>query len=189
MKRRLRPDEARLWRGVAQTLVLAPGAALPPDPDLIAAPPPVSPQAPEPKGPRPPAKRIKPAAKSPALATAKPRTAPPKPAAPPQAIEPGRKRRIARERDPIEARLDLHGMDQDRARAALHSFILRASDQGFRAVLIITGKGNLGDGILRTRTPDWLAEAPVRERVAGYALAERHHGGAGALYVALKRRS
>jgi DNA-nicking Smr family endonuclease len=104
-------------------------------------------------------------------------------------IEPRRKRRIVRERDDIEGRLDLHGLDQDRARAALHGFLLGAYDRGLRAVLVITGKGTLGDGILRKRTPDWLAEPVVRHIVAGVSEAARHHGGSGALYVALKRKN
>ena len=114
----------------------------------------------------------------------------PKPApAAPGDIEPRRKRRLIRERDPIDLRLDLHGMDQDRARAVLTGFLLRAYDEGVRAVLVITGKGYQGDGILRRRTPDWLAEPPLRAVVAGVSEAGRRHGGEGALYVALKRKS
>ena len=112
------------------------------------------------------------------------------PAAPaaPQAIEPNRRRRIARAREPIGARLDLHGHDQDRARAALHDFLLRAHEDGVRAVLVITGKGRTGGGVLRARTPEWLGEAPARRVVAGVSPAEARHGGEGALYIALKRR-
>jgi DNA-nicking Smr family endonuclease len=54
-------------------------------------------------------------------------------------------------------------------------------------VLVITGKGALGDGVLRRRTPEWLAEPPLRSVVAGVSEAHRARGGAGALYVALKR--
>ncbi|HKR87801.1 MAG TPA: Smr/MutS family protein, partial [Phenylobacterium sp.] len=103
-------------------------------------------------------------------------------------IEPNRHHRIARERDEIAARLDLHGYDQDRARAVLESFLHRAWDEGFRAVLVITGKGLQGDGILRRRTPEWLAAPHLAKIVAGVSEAHRRHGGAGALYVALKRR-
>lgn len=106
----------------------------------------------------------------------------------PHAIEPLRRRRIVRERDAIGARLDLHGLDQDRARGALHAFLIRAHAQGHRAVLVITGKGALGDGILRRRAPEWLTEPAVRPLVAGVSQADRRHGGAGALYIALKRR-
>jgi DNA-nicking Smr family endonuclease len=118
-----------------------------------------------------------------------PKTKPPQPHLSAAAsIEPLRKRRISKEREPIEARLDLHGLDQDRARVVLHDFLLRAHGYGFRAVLVITGKGVLGDGVLRRRTPDWLAEPKVRPLIAGVSQAERHHGGEGALYIALKRR-
>ena len=131
----------------------------------------------------------KPAAAAPAIpATAGAKLVRKAPATPPAPIEPGRKRRIARARDPIEARLDLHGMDQDRARAALHGFLRRTHADGLRAVLVITGKGLTGDGILRRRTPDWLAEPEVRGLIAGVSQAERRHGGEGALYVALKKR-
>ena len=73
------------------------------------------------------------------------------------------------------------------ARAALHAFLRRAHDQGLRAVLVITGKGALGDGVLRRRAPDWLAEPAVRPLIAGVSPAARRHGGEGALYIALKR--
>lgn len=176
MTRTLKPEEARLWSLVVATVRPARTARIP-------TPPPSEPKAAA--GPKPPPKFVKRKAAQ---------TAPPPPApkptipAPPERIEPGRLRRIARERDPIGARLDLHGLDQDRARSALHGFIARAQDEGTRAVLIITGKGSRGDGILKRRAPEWLAEPPSRARVAGVASADRRHGGDGALYVALKRR-
>lgn len=168
MKRTIRPEEARLWGVVTGTVRpsrasrKSPPPPEPADPDAAAAHLPLD-----------------------ALVTR--RTRPPE--APPEGIEPNRKRRIARAREPIAARLDLHHMDQVRARAALHAFILGAHEDGARAVLVITGKGALGDGVLRRRVPEWLAEAPVRAVVAGLSPAERHHGGEGALYVALKRKS
>jgi DNA-nicking Smr family endonuclease len=108
--------------------------------------------------------------------------------APPADVDPNLHRRIARGREHLAARIDLHGMTQDAARAALTGFIRRSVDDGWRAVLVITGKGVSGDGVLRRRVPDWLAEAPLREHVAGVSEAHRHHGGEGALYVALKRK-
>lgn len=108
---------------------------------------------------------------------------------PPGRIEPNRKRRIAKEHDPIGARLDMHGLDQDRARATLEAFIRRAFDDGHRAVLVITGKGKVGHGVLKQRTPEWLADPGLREMIAGVSVADQRHGGEGALYVALKRRT
>jgi DNA-nicking Smr family endonuclease len=84
-------------------------------------------------------------------------------------------------------RIDLHGLNQDEARAELIAFLEDCVRRGVRGALVITGKGTLGDGILRRRVPDWLAETPLRRLVAGLSEAHRRHGGAGALYVALKR--
>jgi len=81
----------------------------------------------------------------------------------------------------------LHGLNQDRARAVLEAFIFRSWTEGMRAVLVITGKGLRGDGVLRRMTPEWLADPRLRDVVAGISEAQRHHGGQGALYVALKR--
>lgn len=180
MKRPLRPEETRLWGVITATVRPAHGRAHPAA-AVMAAP------------------AVLPAVKAPPKFAGKRAVAAPPPAAAspakrkvataaPGGIEPNRQRRIARLRDDLDARLDLHGLDQDAARATLHAFILRAQAEGYRAVLVITGKGSLGDGILRRRTPEWLAEPAVRHAVAGISEAHRHHGGAGALYVALKRK-
>jgi DNA-nicking Smr family endonuclease len=106
----------------------------------------------------------------------------------PATIEAGLHRRLARGREDLAARIDLHGLTHDAARAALTRFIRSSADDGWRAVLVITGKGVGGDGVLKRRVPDWLAEPPIREHIAGVSEAHRRHGGEGALYVALKRR-
>jgi len=177
MKRPLRPEETTLWAAVAATVRLAPGRAPPPLPHAPATSLPATPS----KG----ANGAK-APKAPAV------KAPPKPRQPyaaPETIEPQRKRRIVRGRDEIAGRLDLHGLDQDQARRALHDFLLRAHADGARAVLVITGKGRMGDGVLRRRAPEWLADPALRPIVAGLSQADRHHGGEGAFYIALKRRT
>jgi DNA-nicking Smr family endonuclease len=107
----------------------------------------------------------------------------------PAAVDARLHRRLVREREPVAARIDLHGLNYDDARAALTGFILRAADQGWRAVLVITGKGNLGEGVIRRHAPEWLAASPLRQHVAGLSQAHRRHGGEGALYVALKRKT
>lgn len=173
LKRSLRPEELALWSAVAATVRPAPGKSAPKPPE------------PEPAAPATPA----PADAKAAVAAAPKPTVPKRPAPrAPEHIEPGRKRRLVRERDPIEARLDLHGLDYDRARAALHGFIRRSVDLDLRAVLVITGKGAFGDGVLRRFAPEWLAEPGMAPLIAGLSWAHRRHGGEGALYVALKRR-
>ena len=178
MKRPLRPEETRLWAVVAATVRPSPGRA---------------PPAPKPPEPTPPLSTsplpgpLK-AGKPPPSPT--PRPTPIQPSSlQPEGIEPRRKHRIARGREVIEARLDLHGLDQDRARARLLDFLLEAQARGARAVLVITGKGYAGHGVLRRRTPEWLADPRLRGVVAGLSAAETHHGGEGAFYIALKRKS
>jgi DNA-nicking Smr family endonuclease len=172
MARKLKAEEARLWSHVASTVKPRPGMALP-SAEVEAVKPKIDPRAAPAHLPVAP----------PARASRSRATPPPDP------IEPGRKRRIVRGRDPLEARIDLHFMTHDRARAALESFLLRAHAEGVREVLVITGKGTLGEGILRRQTPEWLAAPPLRAIVAGVSKADRRHGGEGALYVALKGNS
>lgn len=173
----LRPEDLRLWSIVAATVKPARGRAAP------AAPQPVAVHA----HPPPPPGRMKP---KPAGPPPQPAMTPPPPAASPLPghIEPGRRRRIERERDPLAARIDLHGLSHDRARAALEGFLHRARDEGYRAALVITGKGRGGEGVLRRFAPEWLAAPALRGIVAGVSEAHRRHGGEGALYVALKKR-
>lgn len=169
MKRPLKPDELRVWAKVASTVHPLPGRA----------PPMVEAQAGDAPSPALPPKKTPPITPPPAAQRAKP---------PPSAIEPRRHHRLAKERDEIGARIDLHGMTQDRARPALDRFLARAWDEGLRAVLVITGKGVSGDGVLRRRVPEWLAEPALRDKIAGISPAHQRHGGDGALYVALKRK-
>ena len=168
MKRPLKPEELKVWSLVAGTVHPLPGR-VPPSP----------PPSPEEAAADVPARIPPPAA-------LKPKT--PRLRDTVDGIEPNRRHRIAREREEIAARLDLHGYDQDRARLALEIFLKRAWDEGYRAVLVITGKGVQGDGILRRRAPEWLAAPHLAPIVAGISEAHRRHGGAGALYVALKRK-
>lgn len=96
----------------------------------------------------------------------------------------------------VDARIDLHGMRQERAHRALVAFLLRAQAEDVRIVLVVTGKGSAGEdrasedrrGVLRQSVPGWLAHPDLREIVAGLAPASRRHGGDGALYVRLRRR-
>jgi DNA-nicking Smr family endonuclease len=94
--------------------------------------------------------------------------------------------RLKRGQMVIEARLDLHGLTQSEAHGALQRFVARSHDQGRRALLIITGKGH--EGVLRRAVPRWLGEPALRPMVLAREEAQPRHGGAGALYVLLRRR-
>ena len=108
--------------------------------------------------------------------------------APPGTIDRPTARKIARRRVPLEGRIDLHGMDQETAYGALLGFLRRSRDEGRRHVIVITGKGRgTGEGVLKRAVPRWLATEPFRGLVSGVREAARHDGGAGALYVKLRR--
>ncbi len=97
-------------------------------------------------------------------------------------------KKLASGRQKIDARIDLHGMTQDRARFALLDFLQMAQMSDSRIVLVITGKGNEGTGVLRRNVPMWLAGPPFSGIVNGYRESHVSHGGEGALYVRVRRR-
>lgn len=99
----------------------------------------------------------------------------------------GREKKIRRGQTSIAATLDLHGHTQVSAAAALESFLSRQRRQGARCVLVITGKGRLGEGILRRRFMDWITSKEAGALASGYAQAHQRHGGSGAFYVFLRR--
>ncbi|GGE07099.1 DNA repair protein [Aureimonas endophytica] len=175
-RRVLGEEEARLWAGVARSILPLPGRALP---DL----PPIAP--PEPVAP-PQAKPAKAAAVDPA----KPRRPLGPPKAPPlHPIERPVKRKLARGRLPIDARLDLHDMTEEVAHYALLGFLRRSRAEGLRHVLVITGRGASpgSRGALKRALPYWLETPDFRLIVAGYESAARAHGGEGAFYLRLRR--
>lgn len=99
----------------------------------------------------------------------------------------GREKKIRRGQTSISATLDLHGHTQITAASTLESFLARQRRQGARCVLVITGKGKLGEGVLRRRFMDWITSKEAGAIVSGYAQAHQRHGGSGAFYVFLRR--
>jgi DNA-nicking Smr family endonuclease len=106
------------------------------------------------------------------------------------------KQRVARGTEPIESRIDLHGLTQAQAHHALLRFLRNAQADGARMVLVITGKGARGDdarghgedrGVLKRQVPHWLRLPEFRPYVIGFADAGVGHGGEGALYVQVRR--
>ena len=87
----------------------------------------------------------------------------------------------------IEARIDLHGMTQNEAHGALSDFLYDCRAAGLRSVLVITGKGAGGEGVLRAAVPRWLNGGESRQMVRAFSHAQPKDGGHGALYVMLKR--
>ncbi|MCX7354009.1 MAG: Smr/MutS family protein [Alphaproteobacteria bacterium] len=96
--------------------------------------------------------------------------------------------RLHRGQMEIDGRIDLHGMTQSEAHDALAAFMDKAEGRGWRCVLVITGKGTRGGGVLRAAVPRWLNLPPHRARILSFGAARPKDGGDGALYVLLRRR-
>jgi DNA-nicking Smr family endonuclease len=141
--------------------------------------------------PEPPRKRA-PSAMKPALIVRK--DTPPQPALQPlMPIERRLKQRLGRGSQDIDARIDLHGRTQDQAHDVLLRFMQKCQANGAKIVLVITGKGgSTGDlaserGVLKRQVPLWLQLPEFRNYVLAVEEAHSAHGGAGALYVRLRR--
>ena len=174
-RRGLTDDERVLWTTVTRSIAPLRNVAE------------VAPEAPgnDAETPRPAAK----SQRSPSRAVAP--APPPKAAAPPPPSSLGRRKRgrVARGKDHIDGRLDLHGLTQAEAHGALLRFLHTARARGARLVLVITGKGG-GDGergVLRRQLPYWLALPEFRALVIGFEQAHIAHGGDGAWYISVRR--
>lgn len=143
-------------------------------------------------------------AKAKHVVKAPPAKAVPARSAPPPIADFDRKkaRKIRSGQVDIEARIDLHGMRQDEAHAALIRFLHRCQSKEQRWVLVITGKGKIADrdpdapfdmtvqrerGVLKRNVPRWLDEPELRPLVVSYTTAAIQHGGEGALYIHLRK--
>ena len=181
----LTPEDRRIWTRVAGSVVtprtrkaarVTPGAETPPE--IVVTPV---------ERPRP---LVKASPKRTAVAPqAEKRPSPNKPKSAPEDLEPRRKQRLSRERDPIEARIDLHGFGRFEAEDQLRGFLTSCQARGMRAVLVITGQGRMGGGVIRSAFAEWMHSSALRGVVSGFTIAHQKHGGNGAFYVTLKRRA
>lgn len=107
-------------------------------------------------------------------------------------------RKLDKGRLAVEARLDLHGMRQRDAHAALRKFLKSAQSKGHRHVLVITGKGAPREsgasfyederrGVLRQAVPHWLSDGDLAPLIVSFSEAPQRLGGGGALYVRLRK--
>lgn len=188
--RNLSTDEAALWARVARTVAPMQGRQLPAWPSLgeadAAAPA-------QPPGPRARAKPLVPLAAAPALPMREERRQYPSDR---HGLDAGWDRRLAKGLVPPDFTLDLHGATLDAAYARLEHGLALALAQGARLVLLITGRSRpAGDhadrgqqrGAIRRKFMDWLAGGPHASRIAAVRAAHPRHGGAGAVYIVLRR--
>jgi DNA-nicking Smr family endonuclease len=164
--RRLTPEEARAWARVAASVkpIGRKAADLEALTEALGA------------GPADP-----PTASEPARADT-----PETPKAPGPPAERSGEKRVRRGKLSIAASIDLHGHTQASAARALPAFLEHQQAEGSRCVLVITGKGREGQGILRRNFLLWLDSPAARRLVSGYAESHPKHGGSGAFYVFLR---
>ena len=167
--RPLNPDEAELWRRVVESVRPAAGRSAPAKVVM------------KPVG----AAR----AARPTIAAVLPKV---KLAPAPQTLDGSWDRQLASGAVVPDRTIDLHGDTLDRAYARVDAGLAAAEQGGERVVLLVTGKprarSGTGRGAIRAVVGDWLAASRHAGRIAAVRPAHPRHGGAGALYVILRRR-
>lgn len=174
-ERRLSAEEAALWRRVmASVRPLGPVQPLP-----IAS-------APEPVKRKPAAVAGKPPVQAPVPK--------PKPSAPGTTLDASWDRKLARGLVSPDRTVDLHGHGLNSAYLLLDQSLDRAIGAGERLILLVTGKPPRSDserpharGAIRAAVGDWLAASRHADRIAAVRGAHPRHGGAGALYIVLRK--
>lgn len=90
----------------------------------------------------------------------------------------------------IQDHVDLHGLNLSAAQAHFDRFMERAIACGWRAVLVVHGRGRRSPGppVLKAKLFEWLTRGPWKRWVIAFTSARACDGGTGATYVLLKRR-
>jgi DNA-nicking Smr family endonuclease len=96
-------------------------------------------------------------------------------------------------------KLDLHGSSLNDANYKVNEFINDSFEKGYRKILIVTGKGSRSNvdgnpyisgkfGVLKYSIPEFIKnEENLNKKVIKISVAEKKHGGEGAIYVFLKK--
>jgi len=186
-ERRLTPDEAALWRRVMATVRPAwPEPTKSPKSAAVA--PIASELATAAPAKRAPVKSTKPTAAKPPAPLAKPK---PRPGI---TLDGSWDKRLATGVVAPDSAIDLHGHTLHSAHGVLDAGLDRAIARGDRVLLLITGKPPRPEserpharGRIRDAVGDWLAASRHAANIAAVRGAHPRHGGAGALYIVLRR--
>ena len=90
----------------------------------------------------------------------------------------------------VQGHVDLHGLTREEARLRVEQFVQESKLRSHRCVLIVHGRGlNSKDQIpvLKEAVRLWLVRGRVSRSVLAFATARPTDGGAGAVYVLLRR--
>lgn len=170
--RRLNPEERALWQKVVLSVRPLHGVAVPAETEPASAPP-------EPSK----------------IAKASPR---PAASRPPREVgttlDASWDRRLGRGLVQPDLTVDLHGHNLATAHSLLDHKLEQAIATGARVLLLVTGKPPASAdrpasrGAIRAAVGDWLAASRHAGSIAAVRGAHPRHGGAGALYIVLRRR-
>lgn len=193
--RRLAPDELHMWQRVAATVEPMNKRGRKAAPEVLA-----EKSVPPPKPPRTPLHLPS----STPLGSAKlpPITLPPPRRTQHQAatLDGHWDRRLKKGHVRPDMSLDLHGHTLASAQAQLHDALGRALMRGARVLLVVAGRVRPGAdrmpmldgekrprGAIRASLADWLAASPYADQIVALRPAHVAHGGAGAVYIILRR--
>jgi DNA-nicking Smr family endonuclease len=111
-----------------------------------------------------------------------------------EGIAPGLDRRLLRRLRngdyAVQAHLDLHGLDSEAAKQAVAVFLTHSRSIGHRCVLLVHGRGHGSRDqipVLKQRVLGWLSRGRLSRLVLAFSTARPYDGGAGALYLLLRR--
>lgn len=105
-------------------------------------------------------------------------------------IDPRLVSRLRRGEFATQGHIDLHGLTQPDAKAALAEFIIDSVHKGRRTVLVVHGRGLRSPGgqpVLKHATAQWLSHGTIGGYVLAFTSARAYDGGAGAVWVLLRR--
>jgi DNA-nicking Smr family endonuclease len=106
-------------------------------------------------------------------------------------VSPKIMRRLKRGEFSIQDYIDLHGLTKKEAESAVNAFLLQSYQRDLRCVLIVHGRG-LGSTdqrpAIKTELPVWLRRGALKRIVLAFVTARPYDGGAGAIYVLLRKR-
>jgi DNA-nicking Smr family endonuclease len=105
-------------------------------------------------------------------------------------LDPALVRKLRRGDFSVQAHLDLHGKSRAEAKGEVDAFLRRSREQGKRCVLLVHGRGLHSKDqvpVLKEALQSWLATARFGRHVLAFATARPADGGAGAVYVLLRR--
>jgi DNA-nicking Smr family endonuclease len=105
-------------------------------------------------------------------------------------LDPNLLRKLRRGDFAVQGHVDLHGMTRDEAKGAVERFLRASRNAGKRCVVVVHGRGLHSKDqlpVLKEALRTWLSTARFARHVLAFASARPVDGGAGAVYVLLRR--